>query len=156
MKNSLKLLLSIAVCELSGIIGATFTISAIPNWYANLNKPFFSPPNWLFGPVWTILYLLMGVSFYLIWTQSPKRKGVLLAIKTFIFQLFLNFIWTPVFFGLRSPELGLIVIVAMWFAILAAIAKFHHLSKTAAYLLIPYLLWVSFATLLNGSIALLN
>lgn len=156
MKNLFKLLLSIAICELSGFIGAIFTISAIPTWYTYLNKPFFSPPNWLFGPVWTILYFLMGVSFYLIWTQSPKKKGLSLAIKTFLLQLILNFIWTPVFFGLKSPVLRLVTIISMWFAILATIAKFYPLSKIASYLLIPYLLWVSFATLLNASIALLN
>jgi tryptophan-rich sensory protein len=156
MKNAYKLLVSVIGCELVGLLGTPFTLTAIPNWYATLNKPFFAPPNWIFGPVWTLLYCLMGVAFYLIWKQGFKKKNVKEAGTYFLVQLVLNCIWTPIFFGLRSPILGLIVIVAMWAAIVLTMKKFYPLSRAAFYLLIPYLLWVSFATLLNASLAVLN
>jgi benzodiazapine receptor len=156
MKNISKLFVSIVACELVGLLGTPFTISSIPTWYATLNKPFFSPPNWIFGPVWTLLYFLMGVSFYLIWKQGLQKKKVKEALKIFLVQLGLNFIWSPIFFGLRAPMFGLVVIVAMWISIIMTMKKFYPLSKLASYLLIPYLLWVSFATLLNGFIVLLN
>lgn len=156
MKDKLKLLGCIIGCELVGILGTPFTINSIPTWYASLNKPFFSPPNWIFGPVWTLLYFLMGVSFYLILKKGWKKKKVENAGKFFLAQLALNFLWSPVFFGLKSPLLGLVVIVAMLAMIIVTMKKFYPLSKTAFYLLIPYLLWVSFATVLNASILILN
>jgi translocator protein len=156
MNNSSKLIISIIGCELVGILGTLFTATAIPTWYATLNKPFFSPPNWIFGPVWTLLYLLMGVSLYLIWTHKGKKKQTHEAITYFLTQLACNFLWTPIFFGLKSPFLALIVIIVMWILIALTIKKFYMLSKTAGYLLIPYLLWVSFATILNAAILLLN
>lgn len=156
MKDFFKLLGLIIVCELVGLLGTPFTINSIPTWYATLNKPFFSPPNWIFGPVWTLLYFLMGVSFYLILKKGWKKKPVKNATKFFIAQLVVNFLWSPIFFGLRSPLLGLITIVLMWILIVLTIKKFYPLSKLAAYLLIPYLLWVSFATILNASILFLN
>jgi tryptophan-rich sensory protein len=143
-------------CELVGILGTPFTLSAIPSWYVNLNKPIFAPPNWIFGPVWTLLYLLMGVSFYLILKEGWKKKVVKTAVKIFLAQLTLNFLWTPIFFGLKSPLLGLIIIVSMWVLIVITIKKFYTLSKLASYLLMPYLLWVTFATLLNAAILILN
>lgn len=156
MKNIAKLLTSIIGCELVGFIGTPFTISAIPTWYATLNKPFFAPPNWLFGPAWTLLYFLMGISFYLIWKQDFKTLKAKIARKFFFVQLFLNLIWSPLFFGLRSPLLGLIDIVALWIFIVITIYKMHPVSKWASYLLIPYLLWATFATVLNGAILILN
>lgn len=156
MKDVLKLIVSVVGCELVGILGTPFTISAIPSWYATLNKPFFAPPNWIFGPVWTLLYLLMGVSIYLIWKLGWKKKNVKTAGIFFLSQLALNFIWSPIFFGLKTPLLGLIVIVLMWVMIVLTMRRFYPLSKLAFYLLIPYLLWVSFATLLNAAIVVLN
>jgi tryptophan-rich sensory protein len=156
MKDFIKLVLSILGCELVGILGTPFTIAAIPTWYTSLNKPFFSPPTWIFGPVWTILYFLMGVSFYLILQKGWKKKPVKSAGMFFIAQLALNFLWSPIFFGLKSPLLGLITIVAMWILIITTMKKFYPLSKLAFYLLIPYLLWVSFATVLNAAILILN
>jgi tryptophan-rich sensory protein len=156
MKNVGMLLLFVIGCELVGIVGSVFTISAIPTWYAGLNKPFFSPPNWLFGPVWTLLYFLMGISIFLIWKKGWNKKKIHAAGTTFLIQLALNFVWTPVFFGLRLPLLGLVIIVALWAWIIMTIRAFYPLSKIAAGLLIPYLLWVSFATLLNGGIVFLN
>jgi tryptophan-rich sensory protein len=156
MKDIIKLLCSIIGCELVGILGTPFSIAAIPTWYTSLNKPFFSPPTWIFGPVWTILYFLMGVSFYLILQKGWKKKAVKNAGMFFIAQLALNFLWSPIFFGLKSPLLGLITIVAMWILIITTMKKFYPLSKLAFYLLIPYLLWVSFATVLNAAILILN
>lgn len=156
MKDLPKLLISVIGCELVGFLGTPFTISAIPTWYATLNKPFFAPPNWIFRPVWTLLYFLMGVAFYLIWKQGWKKKKVKTAGLFFLAQLVLNFVWSPIFFGLRAPLLGLTVIVAMWILIVMTMKKFHPLSRWAFYLLVPYLLWVSFATILNAAIVVLN
>lgn len=156
MKDLPKLIISVVGCALVGFLGTPFTISAIPTWYAGLNKPFFTPPNWIFGSIWTLLYFLMGVSFYLIWKQGWKKKKVKNAGMFFLAQLGLNFIWSPIFFGLRAPILGLIIIMAMWVLIVMTMRKFYPLSKLASYLLVPYLLWVSFATLLNTAIVLLN
>lgn len=156
MKKLPQLFLSILLCELTGIISSILTVSAIPTWYATLNKPSFSPPNWLFGPVWTLLYALMGISFFLIWSKGWKKKKVQKAGKIFFIQLALNFFWSLLFFGLRSPLLGLLNIIPLWFFIAFTIQQFYPLSKTAAYLLIPYLLWVSFASILNTALFLLN
>lgn len=156
MKDWQKLVIAIVGCELVGILGSISTIEAIPTWYAGLNKPFFAPPNWLFGPVWTLLYLMMGIAFYLIWREGWKKKKTREAGATFGWQLLANFLWSPVFFGLRSPELALVIILLMWGLIVMTIKKFLLISRTAGYLLIPYLLWVSFATLLNAAIVVLN
>jgi tryptophan-rich sensory protein len=156
VKNILKLILCIAFCQAVGIIGAIFTFDAIPTWYVTLNKPFFSPPNWVFGPVWTILYTLMGISFFLIIKKGWNSKKILSARNFFLAQLLLNFIWTPIFFGLKLPLLALFVILGMDILTVATIKKSYAISKWAAYLLIPYLAWISFATLLNAAIAVLN
>jgi len=156
MKDLPKLLISVIGCEIVGVLGTPFTIPAIPAWYASLNKPFFAPPNWVFGPVWTLLYFLMGLAFYLIWKQGFNKRRVRTACLFFLAQLGLNFIWSPIFFGLRAPQLGLLVIVAMWVFIVMTMKQFYPLSKPAFYLLIPYLLWVSFATLLNAALVVLN
>ncbi len=156
MKDLPKLIASVLGCSLVGILGTPFTIAAIPTWYANLNKPFFAPPNWIFGLVWTLLYLMMGVAFFLIWRQGFAKKKVKAAGQFFLAQLALNFLWSPVFFGLRAPLLGLLVIVAMWVLIVLTIGKFRPLSSLAFYLLLPYLAWVSFATALNAAIVVLN
>lgn len=143
-------------CEFVGIISTPFTLAAIPTWYSTLNKPPFSPPNWIFGPVWTTLYFLMGISAFLIWQKGLKKKQVKEALLYFVAQLFFNFIWSILFFGLKSPTLGLFDILVLWVLILVTMIKFYKISKPAAYLLIPYILWVSFATILNLSIVLLN
>lgn len=156
MKNLAKFAVSVLGCELVGLLGTPFTVSAIPTWYTTLAKPVFAPPNWLFGPAWTLLYFLMGTAFYLVWKQGWQTKNVKDAGMYFFAQLALNFIWSPVFFGLRAPMLGLGVIVAMWVLIVLTMTKFYPLSKSAFYLLVPYLLWVSFATLLNAAIVVLN
>ncbi|OGE33683.1 TspO protein [Candidatus Daviesbacteria bacterium RIFCSPHIGHO2_02_FULL_36_13] len=148
-KNLLKLIFSIGICLGAGVLGSFFTISSIPTWYVTLNKPFFSPPNWVFGPVWTILYILMGYSLYLVW----KKKKV---PSIFWIQLILNASWSIIFFGMKSPSLALINIAVLWIAIVLTIKSFYKINKLAAYLLYPYLAWVSFASILNYSIWILN
>ncbi len=156
MKDFSKLMISVVGCELVGLLSTPFTIASIPTWYAGLIKPSFSPPNWIFAPVWTILYFLMGVSVYLVWIKGIKNKEIKIAIYYFSVQLFLNFLWSVIFFGLHQPLFALIDIIALLVAIILTMMKFSRISKTALYLLIPYLLWVSFAAILNGAIVLLN
>jgi len=152
----LKLIFTIVICHSAGFIGAIFTSSAILTWYDSLKKPFFSPPNWIFGPVWTILYTLMGISAYLVWRQGIHNSQVKTALIIFGVQLFLNAIWSPIFFGLRALFFALVVIIILWIAILLTILSFLKISKIAAVLLIPYILWVSLATILNYSLWVLN
>jgi tryptophan-rich sensory protein len=151
-----KLIFSIFICLFAGFIGSFFTTPAIPTWYAMLQKPSFAPPNWVFFPVWTSLFIIMGISLFLIWQKGWEDKTVKTAIYLFAGQLVLNTLWSFAFFGLRSPLLGLMEIIILWIAILATILTFKKLSKTAAYLLIPYILWVSFAAFVNFSIWRLN
>lgn len=148
----LKLIVSVGVCLSVGFIAGMFTSSSISSWYSGLVKPFFNPPNWVFGPVWTILYVLMGVSLYLVWTRSPSR----IAVTFFIIQLMLNFLWSFLFFYFKNPLLAFIDIILLLIMIILTIIQFYPISKTAAFLLIPYILWVSFATILNFSIYYLN
>ena len=155
MKNALTLtgclLLTLAVGGVSGF----FTMHEITTWYAALHKPFFNPPNYLFGPVWTLLYVLMGISFYLILKQPPStaRRNV---IAIFIVQLTLNFFWSIIFFNLHCTGVALGEVALMWVAILWMIILFYPISKTAALLQLPYIAWVSFAAALNAAIFCLN
>jgi tryptophan-rich sensory protein len=151
-----KLIFSIFICLFAGFIGSYFTTPAIPTWYATLLKPSFAPPNWVFFPVWTALFIMMGISLFLIWKKGWEDKTVKTAIYLFAGQLVLNALWSVAFFGLRSPLLGLMEIILLWFAILVTILSFKKISRTAAYLLIPYILWVSFAAFLNFMIWRLN
>lgn len=149
-----KLIISILICLLAGFIGSFFTTPAITTWYTTLQKPSFAPPNWVFFPVWTSLFMMMGVSLFLIWKKEDKK--VKTALYIFAAQLVLNAFWSVAFFGLKSPLMGLIEIIILWIAILATILSFMKISRTASYLLIPYILWVSFAAILNFSIWKLN
>jgi len=132
-------------------VGSIFTTPAIPGWYATLQKPSFSPPNFLFAPVWTTLYILMGISLALILNKKNKT-----AIIFFVVQLVLNSLWSILFFGLKSPKLAFVEIIFLWLAILITILKFFKISKLAGWLFVPYLLWVSFASVLNLTIVRLN
>ncbi len=154
INDFLKLVGCVVLCELAGILGSLFTISSIPTWYASLQKPPLNPPGWMFGPVWTILYLLMGVSLWLIWGSNAKEKKK--ALWLFFVQLALNAIWTPIFFGVQSIGGALTIIVLLWAAIILTILTFTKISKPAAWLLAPYILWVSFAVYLNFAIFILN
>lgn len=159
-----KLLASIAYPFVAGAVGSYFTTPAIQFWYNGLTKPVFSPPNWVFGPVWSFLYLLMGISLYLVWNtpvkknkqQNDLKKAKKDALTYFGLQLVLNTIWSILFFGIKSPELALAGILILWMAIFWTIRKFYTVSPLASYLLYPYLAWVSFATLLNLFIVRLN
>lgn len=156
-KISVRLLIAcIGLCQLCGLLGAFFTMPAIPGWYASLQKPFLNPPNAVFGPVWTVLYALMGASLYLvIRTEGPealKRTAVFL----FGVQLALNTLWSWLFFGLKNPGLALADIVLLWAAILAAMVCFRRLSRPAFWMFLPYLCWVGFAVFLNFEIWRLN
>ncbi len=154
----LKLLFLIILCEIIGALGTIFTSPNIPTWYASLAKPFFSPPNWLFAPVWTILFLMMGVSIYLLLENKEKKLKAKrkIAVVLFVIQFALNVLWSYLFFGLKNPLLGFIGIIVLWIFILATIISSYKVDKKAAYLLVPYLLWVTFASVLNFSVLILN
>ncbi len=155
-RDVLKLIISIVVCQCAGLVGSIFTMTAIPTWYATLQKPPFTPPNWLFAPAWGTLYLLMGISAFIIWRRGLGTRPVREALIVFLIQLVLNALWSVAFFGLESPLYGVIVIAALWIAIVLTILKFLKISTTAGMLLLPYILWVSFAAVLNVSILALN
>jgi benzodiazapine receptor len=156
LSEILLLFSSIIICQLAGIIGSLFTTPSIPSWYAGINKPSFNPPNWVFAPVWTTLFLLMGISLYLVLRTGLNEKDVKIGIAVFIFQLVLNSLWSFLFFGLHSPFSAFIEIIFLWIAILASIILFFRISGVAGILLIPYILWVSFASVLNFAIWRLN
>ena len=149
------LIAAVVVCELAGIVPSLLTADEVATWYPTLAKPEFTPPSWLFGPVWTTLYLLMGVSLYLIW-QSDAGRTRRVALAVFGVQLVLNAAWTLVFFGAQAIFGGLVVILALLAAILATMATTARIDRRATALLVPYLLWVGFATALNYEIWRLN
>jgi len=151
-----KLFCSITVCLSTGILGSFATRNSITNWYAHLSRPSFTPPDWTFGVVWPVLYVMMGISAFLIWNMDINRRQVRVALGVFALQLILNGLWTPIFFGLHLIGVALVEIVMMWAAILLTIFTFWKVSKAAALLLLPYILWVSFAVVLNASLFLLN
>lgn len=178
-KNTVKLLTSIIVCELAGVVGSVFTTPEINVWYKNLNKPSFNPPGWIFGPVWSIIFLLMGISLYLVWIKEFTIKNSLgkskekvwnkwskkfwngswqkiNIIAIFAVQLFLNILWSAIFFGAHNPGVAFFGLLMLWAAILYTIVNFYRVSKIASYLLIPYILWVSFAGVLNFSTWMIN
>lgn len=152
----LKLAAAIVGVELIGTIGAIFTGPAIGSWYAQLNRPSFAPPSWIFAPVWTILFALMGVAAFLVWRKGLNRREARVALAIFIFQLALNVLWSVLFFGLRNPKAAFIELVVLWLTIIATIVAFFKVSKTASLLLLPYVLWVSFAGILNAAFWVLN
>lgn len=150
MKEFLRLIGFILLCQAAGIIGSIFTFNSVNTWYPTLEKPFFNPPSFVFGPVWTTLYFLMGISLFLVW---GKKK---IDLRWFWAQLSLNTIWSIIFFGLKNPLFALIIIIFLWISIFQTIKSFKKVNKKASYLLYPYIAWVSFAAILNLSIVLLN
>jgi len=156
VKKALRILIFVLVCELAGVIGSVFTTPSIPGWYAGLVKPSFNPPNWIFAPVWTILYAMMGLAAYFVYEKGPGRKDVRKALAVFAGQLVLNALWSIIFFGAHEILGAAVLILILWAMILASIWLFSRISKAAAYLLVPYILWVSFATVLNISLYVLN
>lgn len=154
--NLLKSVVSILVPLACGFVGSLATRPAIPGWYAGLAKPSFAPPNWLFGPAWTLLYILMGIASFLVWKQGLAAPGVKPALVFYLVQLALNLAWSWLFFALRSPLAGLAEIVVLWCAILVTIVLFFRVSTAAGILMLPYIGWVSFASALNAGIWALN
>lgn len=155
-EDVVKFVVSIGVPVAAGIIGSLFTTSAIPDWYEGLLKPAYTPPEELFGPVWTFLFALMGFALFLVWKRGMRRASVRIALFAFGAQLLLNVLWSATFFGFQNPALAFLVIVFLWGAIAVSMVFFHRVSRTAAYLLIPYILWVTFAAYLNFGIWMLN
>jgi translocator protein len=142
----------LALCVGGGMLSGLVTAPAILEWYPTLNKPSWTPPSWLFGPAWTVFYILMAIAAWLVWKTGNAKTAMIL----FFAQLLLNFAWSLLFFGARSPGLGLIDVTAMWLAIAATIFAFAFKSRLAAFLMVPYLCWVSFAAALNAAIYTLN
>jgi benzodiazapine receptor len=151
-----RLAVSIALPLLVGFLGSIATSKSVGTWYVTLDKPSFNPPSSVFGPVWTVLYVMMGISLFLVWQKGVASPNVKTGIAIFAIQLALNLSWSFAFFGARSPLAGAVVIVALWCAIVATMAVFARVSRPAVLLLVPYLAWVSFASVLNFSLYFLN
>ena len=151
-----KLAVSVLLCVIVGSVGSLVTITGPGSWYATLQKPFFAPPNWVFAPVWITLFVLMGGALYLVWESGTGRRDVQVALGVFGVQFIMNVLWSFLFFGLQSPLLGLADILLLWSMIVVTIWAFYRVKKLAAYLLIPYIAWVSLASALNGAIYFMN
>ena len=154
MKNWVKLAISIAIPQIIGATGAFFTVSGVGSWYQSINRPEWNPPSWLFGPVWTTLYVLMGIALYLVWKSDESNKRT--AITLWSVQLVVNFLWSLLFFNQHQIGGALIDLVILWLLILLTIFAFAKINKTAAWLLVPYISWVTFAGILNYTIWMLN
>ena len=154
-RNLRKLTVCMLICLSAGWLGSVFTSSSVKTWYFTIAKPSFNPPSWVFGPVWTLLFIMMGISIYFIVKNGITDRNKK-AVYIFAMQLLLNIIWSMLFFGMKSPMLAFFEIIVLWLAIAWTMMAFIKLSKKAAYLLIPYILWVSFAALLNFGIWILN
>jgi tryptophan-rich sensory protein len=148
-------LVSLAVCFGTAAVGGALTASGVRDWYPTLNKPWWTPPDWVFGPVWTALYLMMAVAAWLVWRRAGWPGGRT-ALVLFAVQLVLNAAWSGLFFALRDPGAAFAEVVVLWAAIAATLVAFGRVSRVAAGLLVPYLLWVTYATALNGAIWVMN
>lgn len=151
-----KLIVSILVVFLAGAVGTVYTLKQITTWYVSLIKPAWTPPNWAFGPIWSTLYVLMGISLFLVWREGLERKDVKIAIIVFAAQLVINVVWSLVFFATHNIIGGLVMVIILWVSILITILVFYRISKPAAIILIPYLIWVTIAGYLNYTVFLLN
>jgi benzodiazapine receptor len=156
LRNIGKLVLCLILCEGAGGIGSIFTIGAIPTWYAALQKPAFTPPNAVFAPIWFSLYLLMAVAVFLIWLRGLEDREAITSFTFFWVQLVVNVLWSVIFFGMKSPLGGVVLIIILWLLILYTIIRFFRISRVAGSLLVPYLAWVSVASYLNIGVWLLN
>jgi len=156
MNNSIKLIIAIAIPVAVGAISGFFTATGVESWYQTINKPSWNPPGWIFAPVWTTLYIMMGVALFLVWKSDSSDILKKTAITLFTIQLVLNFFWSFIFFDQHQIGWALVEIIAMWIFILLTIFAFGNISKLAAWLLVPYISWVSFATILNYTIWKLN
>ena len=149
MNNISKLIISIAIPVAVGATAGFFTATGVESWYQTINKPSWNPPSWIFAPVWTTLYVMMGIALFLVWKSNTNEALKKRAITLFAVQLVLNFFWSFIFFNQEQPGWALVEIIAMWLAILVTIFAFAKVNKIAAWLLVPYISWVSFATILN-------
>ena len=156
MSNNFKFIISILLPMIIGGISGSFTSASINTWYVTLNKPWFNPPNWIFAPVWTLLYLMMGIAFYIIWKSEAVNAVKQTAVILFSAQLLVNFLWSLIFFYLKHPGWAMLDIILMWILIVATIFSFGKISSTAAWLMLPYICWVSFAMILNFYLWKLN
>lgn len=156
MNNGLKLIISIALPLVVGGLSGFATAKGVSSWYPTLTKPFFNPPAWVFGPAWTLLYIMMGIAAFLVWREGLATDGVKIALTVFVVQLALNGLWSILFFGMHAPGWALLEIIVLWLAILATLVLFWRVVPTAGMLLLPYLAWVSFASVLNASLWWLN
>ena len=170
LRKIITLVTAIVVCQLAGMVGALFTVPAVGGWYASLNKPALNPPGWVFGPVWTLLYFLMGLALYLVWVNQSTAETALPTVRAelspplarrkaviiFFVQLALNAFWSIIFFGLHSPGWALVEIIMLWLAIVATIFYFAKISRLAAWLFALYMAWVTFAVYLNFAIWMVN
>jgi tryptophan-rich sensory protein len=156
MKPIFKAIISIALPLAVGAVSGFFTTASVNGWYAGVNKPSFNPPNWLFAPVWTSLYILMGIACFIIWNNNAETKEKQVALRFYGIQLGLNFLWSFIFFYAQQPGWAFIEIILMWIMILLTILSFRKISTVAAWLLVPYICWVSFASVLNFAIWYLN
>ncbi len=147
---------ALGICLFIGFLGSLATQTSIDGWYLQLNKPSFNPPNWIFGPVWSVLFILMGIAAGIVWNKGFYHKWVQIALYHFGFQLLLNASWSLLFFGLNEPFWALIDIIALFVVLLFTIRWFKIVNTTAAYLLVPYAIWVAFAAVLNFEIWRLN
>ena len=148
---SVKVVIGVVICLTLGFLSGMSTVDAIANWYSGLIKPSFNPPNWIFGPVWTVLYAFMGIVIGRAWHRGDTK-----GIKLFAVQFILNLLWSPVFFLMHQPLLALVIIITLWTMLIMCIRYWWRVDRLSAYLFVPYILWVSFATILNASIVLLN
>lgn len=151
----IQLIVSCGVPIIIGIFGSFFVANSM-DWYQTLKKPIFNPPSQIFGPIWIVLYLLMGIAFLPVWQKGLRDAGGRTATACFILQLIFNAFWMPIFFGFKQPLIAFGDIVILWLAVLATVVSFYKVSKLAGILLVPYILWISFAAVLNGWICILN
>jgi tryptophan-rich sensory protein len=156
MRKPIRLIVAVLLPVLVGAVSGLFTASSVKTWFVTLNKPSFNPPSYVFAPVWTTLYIMMGIAFYLVWVSVTDKAQQRKAMTVYFIQLFLNFCWSFIFFYKQRPDLALIDIVFLWISIVATLVLFYRISKPAGWLLVPYLLWVSFASALNYAIWQLN
>lgn len=156
MKKLIIPFVFVLLSQLAGVVGSLFTASSVSSWYTTINKPPFNPPSWVFGPVWILLYTMMGIAAYLVWQKYNISETAKYATILFFIHLVFNSLWSIIFFGLKNPGLAFVEIVILWLMVLILIILFYNVDKRAAYLMLPYFLWLSFASLLNYSIWRLN
>jgi tryptophan-rich sensory protein len=156
LNNSYRLIISLVATQLAGLAGSFFAMSAFKEWYPSLIKPALLPPDWVFSVIWPFLYLFMGIAVFLIWKEGVEREGVKVALELYVIQLFLNALWPVIFFGMKDVALALFDVIVLWLTVDFTIYLFSKISKLAMYLLLPYLVWISYAIFLNYSIWRLN